>query len=91
MTSRRTFRTATRPSSAYWRAIFTYSLRRSSVSCGIGRRMSLPSLDGVSPRSDSWIDFSIAFIELGSNGWTVSIRASGTPIVASCFSGVCWP
>ena len=50
--------------------------------------MSLPSFDGVSPRSDSWIAFSIARIELGSNGCTVSMRASGTPIVASCLSCV---
>ena len=34
------------------------------------------------------IAFSIAFSELGSNGWTVSIRGSGTLIVASWFSGV---
>ena len=71
-----------------WRTTFTSSLRRSSVSCGIGRRMSLPSFDGCSPRSDSWIAFSIALIELGSNGWIVSMRGSGTLIVASCFSGV---
>ena len=36
------------------------SLRRSSVSGGIGIRTTLPSLDGVSPRSDFWIAFSIA-------------------------------
>ena len=58
--SRRTLRTATRPSSARWRTTLTSSLRRSSVSCGIGRRMSLPSFDGVRPRSDSWIARSIA-------------------------------
>ena len=57
--SRRTLRTATRPSSAMWRTTLTSSLRRSSVSCGIGRRMILPSFDGVRPRSDSWIAFSI--------------------------------
>ena len=34
------------------------------------------------------IAFSIALIELGSNGWIVSIRGSGTLIVASCLSGV---
>ena len=34
------------------------------------------------------IAFSIAFSEPGSNGWIVSIRGSGTLIVASCFSGV---
>jgi hypothetical protein len=66
-------------------------LRRSSVSCGIGRRINLPSFDGVSPRSDSMIAFSICLIELGSNGCTVSILGSGTLIVASCFSGVFVP
>ena len=34
------------------------------------------------------IAFSIDFSELGSNGCTVSIRGSGTLIVASWFSGV---
>ena len=61
------------------------------MSCGIGSRIIFPSFEGVSPRSDSWIAFSIARIELGSNGWIVSIRGSGTPIVASCFSGVFVP
>jgi hypothetical protein len=42
----------------------------------------------VRPRSDSWIAFSICFIELGSKGCTVNMRASGTLIVASCLSGV---
>ena len=50
--------------------------------------MRLPSLDGFSPRSDSRIAFSIAFIELLSYGCTVSSRASGAEIVASCLSGV---
>src|SRR3954469_5051224 len=84
MTSRRTLRTATRPSSARWRTTFTSSFRRSSVSCGIGRRMSLPSFEGVRPRSDSRIARSIDLIELGSYGWTVMSRASGTLMVASC-------
>jgi hypothetical protein len=50
--------------------------------------MILPSFDGVSPRSDCWIARSIELTELGSNGCTVSMRASGTLIVASCLSGV---
>ncbi len=37
------------------------------------------------------IAFSIVFSELGSNGWTVSIRGSGTLIVDSWFSGVAVP
>src|SRR5437016_3050341 len=63
------------------RTTLTSSLRRSSVSCGIGSLISLPSLDGVRPRSDSWIAFSMPLIELGSNGCTVSMRGSGTLIV----------
>ena len=34
---------------------------------------------------------SIALIEVLSYGWTVSIRASGAEIVASCLSGVAAP
>ena len=91
MMSRRTLRMATRPSSAIARTIFTRSLRRSSVSSGITRRTMLPSLEGARPSCASTMPFSIAFIEDLSNGWIVSIRASGTLIVASCFSGVCAP
>jgi hypothetical protein len=58
------------------------------VGCGIGSRIILPSFEGVRPRSDSWIAFSIVLIELGSKGWIVSIRGSGTLMVASCLSGV---
>ena len=58
-----------RPSSAMCRTTFTSSLRRSSVSSGIARRISLPSLFGVRPRSDSMIAFSIALIEDLSYGW----------------------
>ena len=48
----------------------------------------LPSLEGARPSCASTMPFSIAFIEDLSNGWIVSIRASGTLMVASCFSGV---
>ncbi len=88
MTSRRTLRIATFPSSPTRRTTLTSSFRRSSVSVGIGRRMILPSFDGVRPRSDSWIARSIAFIEPGSNGCTVRSRASGAPIDARLFKGV---
>jgi hypothetical protein len=53
--------------------------------------MIVPSLFGVRPRSDSMIARSIAFSELLSYGWTVSIRASGAEIVDSCRSGVTAP
>ena len=42
---------------------FTRSRRRSSVSGGIGTRMSLPSFCGLSPRSDAWIAFSMSPID----------------------------
>ena len=53
--------------------------------------MMLPSLDGLSPTSDSLIAFSIALIDDLSYGCTVMSRASGTEIVASWFSGVAAP
>src|SRR5439155_1519629 len=61
--ARRTFRSATRPSSAMCLTIFTYSLRRSAVSGGNDRRMTLPSLLGLSPRSECWMAFSMALID----------------------------
>src|SRR5271166_33568 len=61
--SRRTLRIATRPSSARLRTTLTSSRRRSSVSSGIARRTTLPSLEGFRPTSDSLIAFSIALIE----------------------------
>src|SRR5258705_3205548 len=58
--SRRRLRTATRDSSAILCTVFASCLRRSSVGDGIARRTILPSLTGVSPRSDVMIAFSIA-------------------------------
>ena len=84
-------RAATRPSSAMCRTCFTSSLRRSSVSCGIGSRMIWPSFDGVSPRSDSWMPRSMSFMMLLSNGVIVSSRGSGTEIVASWLTGILVP
>ena len=45
--------------------------------------MILPSFEGVSPSSDSCSARSIDLIELGSYGWIVSIRGSGTLMVES--------
>src|SRR5437870_6742385 len=87
-TSRRMLRMWTRTSSAIFFACFTSSLRRSSVSGGIGRRMSLPSLVGVRPRSEARIAFSMSLIILASNGWTVRSRFSGAASVATCLRGV---
>ena len=64
------------------------SLRRSSVSCGNTTRMMLPSLVGLTPRSESRIAFSMAAIAPLSYGVSVSIRASATWKDASWFTGV---
>ena len=58
--SRRTWRMAVRDSSAMTCAFFTSSLRRSSVSTGIGTRMTLPSDAGLRPRSELRMAFSMA-------------------------------
>jgi len=49
----------------FWRTIFTYSLRRSSVSSGIETRITSPSLVGEAPRLGKLaMAFSISFIAL---------------------------
>ena len=80
-----------RASSALCRASLMYSLRRSWVSSGSVTRIRFPSFDGLTPRSESRIDFSMAVIAVRSNGVMRIIRASGTWKLASCCSGVCAP
>src|SRR4030095_287534 len=58
--SRRTWRTATLAASLYLCATFTSSLRRSSLSSGIRRRSTWPSVAGERPRVESTIAFSPA-------------------------------
>ncbi len=84
-------RTEIRASSAFVRASFTYSLRRSSVSSGRLTRMTLPSLDGLTPRSESRRARSMAPSDDLSNGATRMVRASGVVKDASCCSGVGLP
>src|SRR5699024_9179012 len=88
---RRALRTDTRASSALALASLVYSLRRSSVSSGSTIRTTLPSLAGLTPRSESRIAFSIDDIDDLSNGVMMTIRASGTCTVASCMIGVWAP
>src|ERR1019366_990698 len=64
ITSRRTLRIATPPSSAMFLTTLTSWRRRSSVSSGTTRRIRFPSLDGDRPTSDSRIERSIALIEV---------------------------
>ena len=75
-------------SSPLLRATLPSSRRRSSVSCGNSTRMTMPSLDGLTPRSESRIAFSMALSWLGSYGLMTAIRASETVIVAICGMGV---
>ena len=75
------------PSSAMVLATFTYSRRRSSVSCGNDKRIEMPSLLGDTPRSLSRMAFSMASSEPRSWGLISSCRASGTEIDDICCSG----
>jgi hypothetical protein len=52
-------------------------LRRSSVNCGSGTRITWPSVDGLTPRSESRMAFSIWARTPLSNGLTMINRASG--------------
>ena len=64
------------------------SLRVSSVSAGITKRITEPSLAGLIPRSDSLMARSISAIDPLSNGEIKRTRASGTVIEANWLSGV---
>ena len=58
------------------------SLRRSSVSAGIGTRITSPDVAGLRPRSESRIAFSITGIIFFSHGCTVIVRASASVTLA---------
>ena len=75
---RRTFRTVTRPSSAFCLTTLTSSFLRCSVGTGNDRRMTVPSLEGVMPSSELWSAFSMAGSDPLSYGDTTRRRASGT-------------
>ena len=79
---------ATLASSPLGLATLTISRRRSSDSCGMTTRMIVPSLVGLTPRSESRIAFSIAPSWLASYGLMTAIRASGMEMPASWLSGV---
>ena len=57
----------------------------------MGSRISLPSLAGISPRSDFWIAFSMAPMAVTSQGEIRISRLSGTERLATWFSGVGTP
>ena len=68
--------------------ILTYSLRRSLVSSGMVIRMTLPSLEGLAPTSESLRARSMSRSAVLSYGVMRRVRASGTAKEASCCSGV---
>src|SRR5712664_488366 len=86
--SRRRLRTATRAFSASCRTTLISSLRRSSVSTGIGTRTVSPAAAGLRPRSESRIAFSIACASFFSKGVTPMVRASSSVTLATWLSGV---
>src|SRR5579859_25467 len=91
LASRRTLRTATRAFSASPRTTFVRSRRRSSVRAGIGTRISSPIDDGLSPRPDSRMAFSITGTIFFSHGVTLIVRASSSDRLATWPSGVGLP
>src|SRR5688572_18570152 len=86
--SRRRFRTATRAFSASCFTTLMSSLRRSSVSGGIGSRIVSPLVVGFKPRSASRIAFSTVVMSFFSNGVTPMVRASRRITLATWLSGV---
>jgi len=86
--SRRTLRMATRAFSASWRTTLIRSRRRSSVSGGIGTRITSPAVAGFSPRSESRMAFSTTGTIFFSQGCTVIVRASASVTLATWFSGI---
>ena len=72
-------------------ACLTSSLRRSAVRAGMEMRITLPSFDGLSPRSATSIAFSISVISDLSNGDITTVRAYGIEIVATWLSGDLFP
>ena len=67
--------------------IFTRSLRRSSLSAGIDRRIELPSTLGVRPKSLFSMALRISPTVLRSKAAIIKERGSGTLTVATCLSG----
>ena len=86
--SRRAWRMPLRRVSAKSWAFLTISLRRSSVSDGTGMRITLPSLDGLSPRSAWRMARSIAAIWSGIPGLRHDQRGVGHVRFATWLSGV---
>ncbi len=78
-------------SSPLERATLIISRRRSSVMGGRFSRSWVPSLEGLTPRSEFRMAFSTSPICEGSNGLMSTMRGSGMAIDAACGSGVCAP
>src|SRR6185503_3548188 len=91
MASRRMLRTATLAFSPSCFTILVISRRRSSVSGGIGTRMTSPEVAGFTPRSESRMAFSTAWTIFLSHGWIWMVRASASVTFATCGIGVSVP
>jgi hypothetical protein len=81
----------TRPSSASLRTTLIKSLRRSSVSIGIGTRMTSPMAAGFKPRLESRMAFSTAAAMLLSYTFTPMVRASSRVTFATWLTGTALP
>src|SRR5471032_1209644 len=88
LASRRMLRTAILASSASPLTSLTISLRRSSVSGGVGTRIWSPCDEGFRPRSASRMARSMAAAIFFSNGCTPMVRASIRVTLATCVSAV---
>ena len=91
MASRRMLRMATLPPSPYFFTCLVSSFRRSSVSWGKIRRITLPSFWGLMPSSEASRAFSTALSRVPSQGWITRVRASGVEMEATCWMGVSVP
>jgi hypothetical protein len=84
-------RTATLALSPSLWTILVSSLRRSSVSAGIGTRITSPEVAGFTPRSESRIAFSTTCTIFFSNGWIEMVRASASVTLATWLIGISEP
>ena len=91
LASRRMLRIATFASSPSPCTTLARSLRRSSVSAGMLRRITVPAVFGVRPRSEARIAFSTGPTICFSHGVMVIERASVTATLATCASGMSEP
>src|SRR6185437_3776556 len=89
--SRRTLRIAILAFSPSWPTCLASSLRRSSVSAGMFRRITVPAVVGVMPMSEAIKAFSIGATMVFSHGVMMIVRESASDTDATCDSGMSEP